>query len=85
MVNCEQYSGNAAVIPTGLIQDDTLPASNTQVGVSNLTSGTSLSSMCTMFVYVTAANASFSLTGTAGSTVPTYADLYIVQLPFQSN
>jgi len=85
MVNCEQYSGSATAYPTGFIQDDTLPASNTTAGASNLAATTTLSSNMTMFVVVTAANASFSLTGTAGSTNPTYADLYVVQLPTEFN
>nr|AQU11763.1 capsid protein [Cruciviridae sp.]AQU11768.1 capsid protein [Cruciviridae sp.] len=67
-----------------LTQDNTLPANQVQTQ-TNLAGTTTLSSNVTMFIQVTAANASFTLTGTAGSTVPTYADLYVMQMPFEMN
>lgn len=54
---------------------------NTLGIINNLSSANSTTTNTTFFVTITRANASFSMIGSAGATTPTWADLYVVELP----
>lgn len=58
-----------------LISTDTLNQLNNDSSANTTTTCT------TFFVSITRGNASFSMTGTAGATTPTYAELFVTQIP----
>lgn len=49
--------------------------------LNNTSSANTTTTNMTLFVNIDRANASFTVIGSAGATNPTYADLYVVQLP----
>jgi hypothetical protein len=58
-----------------------LLSNNTLADQNNTSSANTTTTNAQFFVEVTENNARFNLVGTAGATVPTYADLYVVEMP----
>jgi hypothetical protein len=76
----------AAMVPTlsncALVNLMNADASST---FNNLSSANTTTTNTTFFVNITKANASFSMVGSAGATTPTWAELFILQVPSPVN
>nr|WAE42850.1 MAG: capsid protein [Cressdnaviricota sp.] len=77
-------SSTTAITPSNcsallLLNNDTVGAQG------NTSTANTTTMMSVAFVSITKANASFSFVGTAGMTAPTYADIFVTQIPSPIN